>query len=257
MLDAEQAVAVAVDVACEIERPRQRLPCERAVESEGGIASGARDGEGGKEKPGDHRHPHRPPRRGRARQVSRQQPGKRSPHDPCADDDDQQRDQGHADLAQPEQDRIDQAPAAELLEQREADRVAEVGMELVLRGKQPTEQRAVQERKNEAGRPGGAAPRETQRKRPACQPDHGLSGEVAEEEQGDLARRIDRARLAETAGEQPILAIGERQLDQRDERHERERKRNGEARPCAARARRFGRGNEVAVERCGRHARED
>ena len=87
-------------------------------------------------------------------------------------------------------------------------------MELVLRGEKRTEQRAVEEREEELRRPGGAPPREARGQRPAREPDQRLRGEVSGEEQRDLPRRVDRALLAETAGEQAVLAICQRQFDQ-------------------------------------------
>lgn len=223
---ANQAVAIAVEVGGERGEVRGRLPGQRALEAPGAVLGDAGDrdqrqceqrGAGGQ--PAAARRPCRFGRQGPGKapgEARGQPPGKR-----------QRGERGEApgDLVLAEQQRVGEAAAAELLEQCETHRVAEIGMQLVLRGQCQQPEPEIEEREAEQRLPAGPVAGELRAEPPGEERRKGLRDEVAGREQRELAWPVDRTRGAEPAGEHAVLAVGDGELDraeaERGQRHER------------------------------------
>ena len=143
---------------------------------------------------------------------------------------------------------VDQAAAAEIADDLEAHRVAEESERLIFGDHDRDRAAADEEDEVEMEQPGVRLAAVQPADQPVEQPeDERLAAQQGDREGGDLERRIDRLRLAEAAAEQPIFAVGQRQLG---EEGEEEDERQGQPRAPARDRRQRAGGAGKAVSTC-------
>ena len=212
--EANEAVAVAVEIGGERGQARPGLPGEGPVEAFGTVLGGARDHD---QREQQHGRAGGDPTGARRSRRSGREPSGKALHDahrqPPRQHGERQGAKARRDFALGEQQRIAEAAAAELLEQREADRIAEIGVQLILHGQRQQPEAEVHEGEADQRLPGRALTSEPRAGRPRQQRRQRLRHSVAGGEQRDLAGPVDRARSAEAAAEHAVFAVRDGELD--------------------------------------------
>tara|TARA_R110000751_G_scaffold2018_8_gene8735 strand:+ start:76035 stop:77243 length:1209 start_codon:yes stop_codon:yes gene_type:complete len=208
-----KAVTIAVEIARQCQPVGQCLPGDDPLQPARRIAAETRQhnhraGEG-KPHEGDCP-PARPGRR--QRRLSAEPSAQQACGKPPCREEEQQRAHAEHDLVLGEQQRIGRASAAQLFEQREADRVAEIGMQLVAQAQHQQADPAIEKGEMQHGRLRAGRARKPCRQLPGEQGKGNMREREAREEDCQFAARIDRTRLPEPAGEHTIFAIGDHQL---------------------------------------------